>query len=125
MLTLPPSVRIFVATCPCDLRKSFDGLSVLVESVLRHDPLSGHLFCFYNRRGNQVRVLYWDRSGWCLFAKRLAQGRFRFVDLVRPGVTHVEVSRIDLTLVLEGIDLPSVRRHRRLDLRAAISPTTV
>jgi len=123
VITLPPSVRIYVASAPVDLRKSFDGLSIIVETVLRRDPLAGHLFCFFNRRGNQIRILFWDRSGWCIFAKRLARGRFRFTDLVRPGVTHVEVDAIELSMVLEGIDLTTAKRHRRLDLRAAISQT--
>lgn len=120
-MMIPPSVRIYVATEPVDLRKSFDGLSIVVESVLRRDALSGHLFCFFNKRGNQIRILFWDRSGWCLFAKRLAKGRFRFAELVRPGVSHVEADVAELTMVLEGIDLSSVKRHRRLDLRAPSS----
>ena len=121
MISLPPSVRIYVATMPVDLRKSFDGLSIVVESVLKRDALTGHLFCFFNKRGNQVRILFWDRSGWCIFAKRLAKGRFRFTELVRPGVTHVEADAVELTMVLEGIDLSTAKRHRRLDLRAPIS----
>lgn len=63
MLTLPPTVRIFVATAPCDLRKQFDGIAVLVEQGLRHDPRSGHLYVVFNRRGDQVRILFWDRQG--------------------------------------------------------------
>lgn len=123
MMMLPPSVRIYVATSAVNLRKSFDGLSVVVESVLGHDPLCGHLFCFFNRRGNQVRILFWDRSGWCIFAKRLACGRFRLAELAKPGVTHVEVGNAELTMVLEGIDLASAKRHKRLDLRAPITDT--
>lgn len=118
MIGLPPSVRIYVATAPVDLRKSFDGLSVVVESVLRRDPLCGHLFCFFNKRGNQIRILFWDRSGWCIFAKRLAKGRFRFAQLAKPGATHVEADAAELTLVLAGIDVASAKRHRRLNLRA-------
>ena len=61
MLTLPPTVKVFVATEPCDLRKQFDGIAVLVEQGLRHDPRSGHLYVVFNRRGDQVRILFWDR----------------------------------------------------------------
>jgi transposase len=76
MFTLPPALRIYVATEPTDMRKSFDGLSAAVTQLIDEDPTSGHLFVFRNRRGDQVRVLFWDRTGYCIFAKRLAQGRF-------------------------------------------------
>jgi transposase len=62
LLSLPPKVRVFVATAPCDLRKQFDGIAVLVEQGLHHDPRSGHLFVVFNRRGDQVRILFWDRQ---------------------------------------------------------------
>ena len=71
MLTLPPSVQLYVATQPVDARKSFNGLSLYVQSVLRLSPLSGHLFIFFNRRKDQVRILFWDRSGYVVWAKRL------------------------------------------------------
>ena len=77
MLTLPPSVKVWAATEPVDCRKSFTGLSTLVRSTLKLDPLSGHVFCFFNRSGDQVRLLYWDRSGYCVVAKRLERGRFK------------------------------------------------
>ncbi len=76
MFTLPPALRIYLATTPTDLRKGFDGLSAAVMGVIGEDPASGHLFVFRNRRGDQIRVLFWDRTGYCIFAKRLAQGRF-------------------------------------------------
>jgi transposase len=72
MLSLPSTVRVFVATAPCDLRKQFDGIAVLIQQSLRHDPRSGHLFVVFNRRGDQVRILFWDRQGYCLFANQLA-----------------------------------------------------
>jgi transposase len=68
-----PTLRVFVATAPCDLRKQFDGIA-MVEQSLRHDPRSGHLFVVFNRRGDQMRILFWDRQGYCLFAKRLLCG---------------------------------------------------
>ena len=76
MLTLPPSVRVYVAAEPTDLRKSFDGLSVLVSQRFGADPLCGHLFVFRNRRGDQMRVLFWDRTGYMILAKKLARGLF-------------------------------------------------
>ena len=74
-----PSVRRILAySQPVDLRKSIDGLVGLVKSVLAEDPFSGSLFVFVNRRGNYVKLVSWDRTGWCLFAKRLEHGRFHF-----------------------------------------------
>jgi transposase len=113
MLTLPPSVRIYVATEPTDLRRSFDGLSALVAHGLGHDPLSGHLYVFRNRRGDQVRVLFWDRNGYALYARRLARGRFHFAWEPSAGATHVEVEAAELALMLEGIDLAVARRRPR------------
>ena len=73
---LPPTVKIFVATSSVDMRKGFDSLSIVVREVLASDPLSGHLFIFVNRRASQVKVLLWDRTGYAIFHKRLARGRF-------------------------------------------------
>ena len=67
MLTLPPSVRIYVAAQPVDIRKAMDGLSAAVRETLQQDPMSGHLFAFRNRRGDRMKILYWDRNGYCLF----------------------------------------------------------
>jgi transposase len=113
MLTLPPSVRVYVALEPTDLRKSFDGLSILVAQGLRQDPLSGHLFVFRNRRGDQVRVLFWDRNGYALYAKRLARGCFHFAWKPGTDATHVEVESAELSLMLEGIDLAGARKRPR------------
>jgi len=74
MLTLSPAVRIYLAIGATDLRRSIDGLSALVRERFGIDPLSGHLFLFRNRRGDRLKVLVWDRSGFCVFYKRLEQG---------------------------------------------------
>lgn len=113
MLMLPPSVRIFVASEPADMRKSFDGLSALTLGVLRKDPMSGHLFVFFNRRGDHVRVLFWDRSGFALYAKRLEKGRFRLPWESGQPVTCHEVESAELGLILEGIDLRGAGRRAR------------
>lgn len=113
MLMLPPSVRIFVASEPADMRKSFDGLSALTLGVLRKDPMSGHLFVFFNRRGDHVRVLFWDRSGFALYAKRLEKGRFRLPWGSGQPVTCHEVESAELGLILEGIDLHGAGRRAR------------
>lgn len=113
MLTLPPSVRVYLASTPTDLRKSFDGLSALVASSLGHDPLSGHLYVFLNRRADQVRVLFWDRTGFVVYGKRLSRGRFHAVWKPAAGATHVEVEAAELALMLEGIDLAGCTRRGR------------
>ena len=117
MLTLPPAVRIYVAVEPVDIRRSFDGLSAAVREVLRQDPLSGHLFVFRNRRGDRLKILFWDRSGYGLFYKRLERGTFQLP--VESTSTHVEMEAAELALMLEGIDLRGARRRPRWDPRAA------
>lgn len=118
MLTLPMAVKVYVALDPIDCRKSFDGISAAVGSVLGKDPTSGHLFVFFNRRGNQCRILFWDRTGYCVLAKRLARGRFHFAPRHGAGQTHVEVEAAELALVLEGIDLSQAKRRLRWRLAA-------
>lgn len=116
MFTLPPALRIYLATSPTDLRKGFDGLSGAVMQVIGEDPASGHLFVFRNRRGDQVRILFWDRTGYCIFAKRLAQGRFHLPMPATPNSRHVEVDAAELGLLLEGIDLSDAQRRKRFRL---------
>ena len=94
------------------MRCSYDGLSLAVErSGL--DPMSGHLFVFLNRRGTQMKILYWDTSGYCVVAKRLAQGTFRLTTRAHEGATHVVLDHAELTLLLEGIDVRSTVRRKR------------
>lgn len=111
MLSLPPSVRIFVALEPLDMRKQFDGLANAARHVLRGDPLSGHLFVFFNRARTMMKALYWDRSGYCLIAKRLEKGRFTLPKT--DGTGRVEMEAMELALILEGIDLTNAKRRRR------------
>jgi transposase len=101
-MLLPPGVRIFVASQPTDLRKSFDGLACLAREVIRQDPLSGHLFVYRNRTGRRVKILFWDRTGWVLWYKRLESGVFRF-PIGQSGA--VEVEAMQLRLLLDGIPL--------------------
>ena len=77
MLSLPPSVRIYLATAPADMRKGHDGLSALVKQELGQDVFSGHLFVFVSRKGNRIKILTWDHGGFVLYYKRLERGRFR------------------------------------------------
>lgn len=112
MLTLPPVVRVFVALDPIDMRKSFDGLMAAVQARMRLDPLSGHLFVFLNRSRSLMKVLFWDRSGLAILYKRLERGTFQ-LPRAEPGSVRVEVSPAELALILEGIDLQSVKRRAR------------
>lgn len=107
---LPPSVRVYVATRPADMRRSFDGLLALIEQYVREDPFSGHLFVFRGRRGDRVKILFWDRDGFWILYKRLEKGTFRFPS--GPG-ERVEMEAADLALLLEGIDLAGARRRTR------------
>lgn len=109
MLMPPPSMRVFVASVPVDLRRSFDSLAACTEQLLQQDPLSGHLFVFRNRPGDRVKILYWDRTGYCLWYKRLEKGTFH----LPSGPGGVEISTAELVLLLEGIDLAGARRQVR------------
>jgi transposase len=104
MLTLPGSVRVFVAQGATDLRRSFDRLSAQVQEVLRQDPLSGHVFVFFNRQRNRVKLLVWERDGFWLLYKRLEAGSFAALD-------RDEINARELYLLLEGIEV--IRERRR------------
>lgn len=110
MLSLPPSVRIYLCRVPADMRRSFDGLAAMAQSVIGQDPLSGHLFVFRNRRGDRIKILWWDRDGYALWAKRLEQGTFRFPE---PTDGTVGITPTELAMVLGGIERKGVRVHKR------------
>jgi transposase len=112
------AVRIFVCTKPADMRKSFDGLSGMVQEFLGQDPLSGHLFLFFNKRRDRAKILFWDRDGLLIIYKRLEAGTFQKLDPTSrteqvSGTAGLELSVTDLTLILNGIDLTSARRRKR------------
>jgi transposase len=113
VLSLPPSVRLFVATQPVDGRKGADSLMVLVRDVLHHDPLSGHLFIFFSRRCDRVRVVYWDRNGFAMWSKRLERGKFRPVFSADGELGANAIEAAELALIVEGIDLSGARRRPR------------
>jgi len=113
VLTLPSSMRVFLAVETVDMRKSFDALALLVEHVLRQDPMSGHLFVFVGRRRHMVRVLHWDRTGYVLWSKRLERGVFRWMTDREVTGQALEVEAAELMLLLEGIDLRGARRRPR------------
>jgi transposase len=113
VLTLPSSVRIYIAVEPTDLRKGFDGLSAATRQVIKQDPLSGHLFVFINRRRNRMKILVWQANGFLLLFKRLERGTFKLPQA--PGVDErsLRIASADLALMLEGIDLRGARRRKQ------------
>lgn len=113
MLTLPASVRIYVATEAVDLRRGFDGLAAATRAIIGGDPLSGHIFVFINRRKNRVKLLVWDRTGYLLLYKRLERGTFEIAPEPRVGDRHVELDAGELGLMLEGLDLRGAHRRTR------------
>lgn len=106
MLAPSSRIRVYVCRRATDMRCSFNGLSGLVRGVLREDPLSGHLFCFFNRRRNYIKVLYWDTSGYCIWSKRLVGGTFAVPNLK-------QLSLNELQSVLDGIDVETTKRKKR------------
>jgi transposase len=107
-------IRVLLYGRPCDMRKSFDGLYALVRNELQRDPLSGQLFVFVNRRATQIKVLYFDRSGFCVWAKRLESGRF--IGDWR-AVSDRELDWTGLKMLLEGIEPRRVRKRFVLSSR--------
>ena len=110
MLTISPAVRIYLATGATDMRRSIDGLSALVRERFTLDPLSGHLFLFRNRRGDRLKILAWDRSGFWVLYKRLEQGTFTWP--AESTEAPVEMRSGDLLLLLSGVDITQTRRRR-------------
>jgi transposase len=118
MLSLPPSVKIFICTVPADMRRAFDGLAAMTTEIIGADPLSGHLFVFCNKRKDRVKILYWDRSGYCLWYKRLEAGQYRFPS--DESLMRVEVEASELTMLLEGIEPSQAKRHKRYRRAVAV-----
>lgn len=113
MLTLPPSVRVFVCLAPADMRRSLDGLATMTREIIREDPLSGHLFVFFNRRRDRTKILFWDRSGLALYYKRLEKGVFHLSAWEPSAHQRAEIEAAELALILEGIDLSNAKRRGR------------
>jgi transposase len=113
VLSLPPSVRLFVATQPVDGRKGADSLMVIVRDVFRQDVFSGHLFIFFSKRCDRIRVVYWDRNGIAMWTKRLESGRYRPAFSSDGRLATLPVEAAELALIVEGIDLANAHRRRR------------
>ena len=116
MIALPPQIRVFLYRLPTDMRKSFHGLVALTESALKQDPLSGSLFVFLNRRRDRIKILYWGQTGFCIWYQQLEKGTYQLPSeesLAEPE--SIEVTRAQLSLILDGIDLASARQRRRFE----------
>ena len=101
MIALPSGMNIWITAGVTDLRRGFTGLSAVAQTVLEQDPYSGHVFVFRGRRGDLIKLLWWDGDGLCLFAKRLERGRFIWPKVEKGAVS---LSRAQLSMLLEGID---------------------
>ena len=112
MLTLPPSVRIYLASALVDMRRGHDGLSALVRNHWDVDIYGGHLFVFVGRRADRCKILFWDRGGFVLYYKRLERGRFRLPQ-IPAGASSVAMDATELAMLLDGIDVGKVRRPTR------------
>ena len=114
MIALPPQIRVFLYRLPTDMRKSFHGLVALTESELQQDPLSGSLFVFVNRRRDRIKILYWGQTGFCIWYQQLQKGTYQLPgqDALQEQTT-LEVTRSQLSLILDGIDLSSARQRIR------------
>jgi len=119
MLTLPSSVKIFVYTQPTDMRCGFHNLSMLAESFVGQDPFSGHLFVFFNKPGDKCKILFWDRTGFVIWYKRLEEGSFEKLKHP-PRTSSLEVDVATLMWVLEGIDLFKARRRKRYHRKVSV-----
>jgi len=116
MLSFTSASRVLLCMIPTDMRRSFDTLAGMVRQHLGCDPLGGAWFVFRSRSGDRVKVLYWDRDGYALWYKRLEKGAFRFPAPAADGQAAVEVSAADLLMLLDGVDLKSVKRSERFAL---------
>jgi transposase len=112
MIHLPASVRVYLCATACDMRKSFDGLHALVTQTMELDAFAGHLFVFGNRRRDRVKILYWDRDGFAVWAKRLEEGTYA-MPFADHGERRREITAQELGALLSGIDLSQAKRRKR------------
>jgi transposase len=117
MIGLSGTVRVLVATRPVDFRKGAEGLAALVRETMQADPFSGAIYVFRAKRADRVKLIYWDGTGVCLFAKRLEDGKFRW-----PSVNDavMRLSAAELSALLEGLDWK--RLHAAREVTAPVQP---
>jgi transposase len=109
---IPSATRIFVCTECVDMRRSFDGLARCTQEIMEQDPSCGALFIFTGKRGNSLKAMWWDKSGYCILYKKLSRGAFRLPAAVGDAKS-VSIDAHELALILEGIELPTRRRQRK------------
>ena len=114
------TTRIWLAVSPADMRCGFDRLAELAQAVTDQNPMDGHLFLFRGRGGDRLKILYWDKDGYALWYKRLEEGVFK-LPRIEPGQQSVELRPSELAMMLDGIDLKSIRRGKRFSLKKAKS----
>ena len=112
MIHFPASVRVYLCLSPCDMRRSFDGLHALVRDHLQLDPFAGYLYLFANKRRDRLKILYWDRDGFAIWAKRLEAGTYA-IPCGEPCARRFEISVEELGALLSGIELSSATRRKR------------
>ena len=118
MIALAPQIRVFLYRRPTDMRKSFAGLIAATEAEMKQDPLSGSLFVFVNRRGDRIKILYWGETGFCIWYQQLQRGTYQLpkhASLDERGT--LEVTRAQLSLILDGIELSTARQRLRFQLQ--------
>ena len=125
MILVPRAVRVYFATQPMNLHKSFDGLSNEIRHALGYDPLGGHVFVFLNRRKNQVKLIVWTRGGFTIVHKRLERGTFTFPARVVGDATSVAIDVHELAMLLEGIDVSHAKSKPRWEPPPRARSTTI
>jgi transposase len=120
MLSISGPVKVFLALQPTDMRKGFDTLAAIVQEVLQQDPLSGHLFVFRSKRGDRLKILYWNMQGYALWYTRLERGVFRFPAATQDDQKSLTISTTDLAMLLDGVELASVTRRARFHRPAVV-----
>ena len=118
MIHLPASVRVYLCTAPCDMRRSFDGLHALVTGAMKLDAFAGHLFVFANRRKDRVKILYWDGDGFAVWAKRLEDNTYA-MPFDEEDEPQREITAQELGALLSGIDLSVAKRRKRYQRKSA------
>ena len=113
MLSISPTIRIFVHALPTDLRKHFDGLSAIVTHAFSMDVLRGDYFVFLNRSADRCKILYWDHDGFVVWAKRLERGRFQLPGCRDAASLTIEIDGVTLAMMLGGVDLNTAKRRKR------------
>ncbi len=115
MLSFPSAVKIYLCKQATDMRRSFDTLAMMVECVIKQNPLSGHVFVFRNKRGNCLKLLYWDRDGYAIWYKRLEKGTFNIPANITQDF-HLEHHQ--LSMMLEGLEFAKIKRKKRFSLKS-------